>query len=156
VLSCEQEARTARQVLSCEQEGACLGSRSDPARQVHAWDQEGTDLLEAWVLTQSPLRSRQGPSAGAIKFSIWSTSSFLENLIALFWCVLDGVTATVSGVQGIKTFGVESGDKICNGEKAFGSSDNDGWVCDFWRGVRGGFVRRLSGCVAGDCEGVAF
>jgi hypothetical protein len=67
----------------------------------------------------------------------------------LFWRVFDGVTATVSGVQGIKTFGVESGDEICDGwtafapgtssgsgevhavrdsEEAFGSSDNNGWV----------------------------
>jgi hypothetical protein len=88
-----------------------------------------------------------GPSP---KVLVWGQeSNFLENPIALFWCVLDGVTTTVSGVQGIKTFGVESGDEICDGwtafatgttgssgevhavrdsEEAFGSSNNDGWV----------------------------
>jgi hypothetical protein len=28
--------------------------------------------------------------------------------------------------------------------------------CDFWRGVRGGFVHRLLAGVADGCEGVAF
>ena len=101
------------------------------------------------MLTQSPLQGRQGPRAGAIKFPIWCASNFLENPIALFWRVLDGVTATMTGVQGINAFSVETGDKVrnrwttfatgtsssggevhavCYGEKAFGSSDNDGWV----------------------------
>ena len=101
------------------------------------------------MLTQSPLQCGQRPSAGAVKFPIWCASDLLENPIALFWCVLDGVTATVSGVQCLKTFGVETGDEICDcvatfatsifgsvvevhtvrdGKKAFGSSDNDGWV----------------------------
>ena len=90
---------------------------------------------------------RSGPSP---KVLVWGQEAdFLENPIALFWRVLDGVTATVSGVEGIKTFGVESGDKICDCiatfatsifggiievhairdcKKAFGSSNNDGWV----------------------------
>ena len=46
-------------------------------------------------------------------------SNFLENPVALFWRVLDGVTTTVSGVQGIKAFGVESGDEVRNGWATF-------------------------------------
>ena len=89
------------------------------------------------------------PSAGSVEFSIWCTANFFENSIALLWCVFDGVTATVTRVKCVNTVGVEPGNKvrncwttfasgtsggsgevhaICDGEKAFGSSNNDGWV----------------------------
>lgn len=92
----------------------------------HLENQKGTDLLKLRVLTQSPLQCGQGPRAGAIKFPIWCASNFLENPIALFWCVLDGVTTTMTGVQGIKTFGVESGDKLRNGWTAFTTGTSNG------------------------------
>jgi hypothetical protein len=65
-----------------------------------------------------------GPSP---KVLVWGQESdFFENPIALLWCVLDGVTATMTGVQGVKTFGVESGDKICDGWTAFATGTSSG------------------------------
>ena len=71
---------------------------------------------------------RSGPSP---KVLVWGQeSNFLENPISLFWRVLDAVTATVSGVQGIKTFGVETGDEVRNGWTTFmtGAASGSGEV----------------------------
>jgi hypothetical protein len=112
--------------------------------------------------------------------AIWCASNFFENSVALLWRVLGGVTATVSGMQGIKTVGVKPGNKVrkrfCplgpwleprtagpllrpalpaavkfmpfETERRLLARATTMAGCDFWRGVRGGFVHRLSSGVA--------